>query len=87
MDKETCPCCHNHCSKDNLGCNRGKAYFDNQGDCNETNSLEEQVIIDLKECGHLLHHNREVSINKLLTNYSKEELNKLHELLSKILKN
>ena len=29
MDKEEviCPCCFNHCHKDNLNCGKGRAYF------------------------------------------------------------
>jgi hypothetical protein len=29
MSEEKCPCCPNYCSKDNLGCGRGKNYFNN----------------------------------------------------------
>jgi hypothetical protein len=80
MNIEKCPCCPNHCSKDNLGCKRGKEYFNNNL---ESNSIEENIIHDLRECGHLLHHNRET----ILKNFSNDELNELHKLLSKICNN
>lgn len=84
MDQEKCPCCPNHCSKDNLGCNRGRDYFSNKDEKIEPKTLNEQVIADLRKCGHLLHHNRDLDINEFLSNLTEEELNKLHELLSKI---
>lgn len=84
MNKETCPICHNHCPKDNLGCGRGIEYFSNQGDNTSSSSLDEQIIMDLRRCGHLLHHNRDLNTDELLSNITKEEKEKLHELLSKI---
>lgn len=84
MDKENCPCCPNHCSIDNLSCGKGKEYFNNNRSSTEPKTLNEQVIIDLRKCGHLLHHNRNLDIDKILFDFSKDELNKLHELLSKI---
>ncbi len=57
MNKEKCPCCSNHCSKDNLNCNRGKEYFKNQDSIKADYSLKERVIMNLRKCGYLLHHN------------------------------
>lgn len=84
MNKEKCPCCPNHCSIGNLSCGRGIEYFNKQNISNEPKTIYEQVIMDLRKCGHLLHHNREINTDELLSNLSEEELNKLHELLSKI---
>ena len=84
MNQENCPCCPNHCSKDNLGCGRGKEYFENQDTNKEPKTLNEQVISDLRKCGHLLHHNRDLDAKEFLSCFSEEELNVLHELLSKI---
>ncbi len=84
MNQENCPCCPNHCQKDNLGCGRGKDYFSNQDKNSEPKSLNEQVINDLKKCGHLLHHNRDLNPDEFLSCFSLEELNELHKLLSKI---
>ena len=84
MNQENCPCCPNHCQKDNLGCGRGKEYFNNQGTNKEPKTLNEQVISDLRKCGHLLHHNRDLDTNEFLSCFSEDELNELHELLSKI---
>ena len=86
MNQENCPCCKNHCPKDNLGCGRGRAYFSDQDTNNEPKSLNEQVVADLRKCGHLLHHNRDLDINELLSCFSEEELKELHKLLSKIKK-
>lgn len=84
MNTESCPCCPNHCPKDNLGCGKGRAHFNNQNDNSlEPRTLNEQVIMDLKKSGHLLHHNRDLDTTKLLSNFSEEELNELHKLLSK----
>ncbi len=52
MNQENCPCCPNHCSKDNLRCGRGKEYFANQDTNKEPKTLNEQVISDLRKCGH-----------------------------------
>ena len=39
--------------------------------------------MDLRKCGHMLHHNRDLNANNILNSFSEDELNKLHELLSK----
>ena len=67
-----------------MGCIRGEKYFSNQETDNLLKSLNEQVIEDLKKCGHLLHHNRDLDLNGLLSCFSEKKLNELHELLSKI---
>lgn len=85
MKNEKCPYCHNHCSKDNLNCGRGREYFSNLN--NDTKTINEKVISDLRKCGHLLHHNKELSTNDILSDFSLEELEELHKLLSKICKN
>lgn len=87
MNEEKCPCCSNHCQKDSLGCGRGKEYFNNQKDNSKPKTLNEQVIIDLRKCGHSLHHNKDLDTNKILSNFSKDELNNLHKLLSKFINN
>lgn len=82
MNNENCPCCPNHCSKDNLSCGRGREYFNNYS--KEPKTLNDQIIMDIRKVGHLLHHNKDLDTNKLLSTLSENELNKLHELLSKI---
>lgn len=84
MSEEHCPFCSNHCSKENLGCGRGRNYFDNKSNRCDFITMNEQIIIDLRKCGNLLHYNRNLDIDKILLNFSEDELNKLHELLSKI---
>lgn len=85
MKEEYCSCCSNHCLKENLQCNKGKNYFNsNNSSSFRTNLLEEKVIEDLRNCGHILHHNKTLNVNELLTVYSKEKLKELHRLLSKI---
>ncbi|MCM1052537.1 MAG: hypothetical protein NC483_00980 [Ruminococcus sp.] len=86
MNIEVCPCCSNHCLKDNLSCGRGREYFSGQIANNEVKNINEQVIMDLRQCGHLLHHSKDLNANQLLADFSEEELIKLHELLSKIQK-
>lgn len=87
MNEEKCPFCPNHCAKDNLGCGRGKDFFDNQGNSSEPKSIQQQVIVDLRKCGHLLHHNRKLNTDQLLSVFSVDELGELHSLLSKIVNN
>lgn len=84
MSQENCPCCPNHCPKDNLSCGRGRAYFSGENTTEEEKTIEQQVIGDLRRCGHLLHHNKDLDTNELLANLNEDELNKLHELLTKI---
>lgn len=84
MGLEKCPICPNHCSKDHLGCGRGREHFGNLNPESASETLEDKVIMDLRKCGHLLHHNKELDTNKLLSVFSFEELNQLHILLSKI---
>lgn len=84
MNEEYCPLCPNHCHKDNLSCGRGREYFISKDENNEPKTLKDQVIADLRKCGHLLHHIKDLDTNNLLSDLSEEELNILHELLSKI---
>jgi len=80
MNNENCPCCPNNCHKDDLRCGRGHNYF-SSANSSDSKTLEDEVIADLRKCGHMLHHNDELQIH----NVSEEELQTLHELLSKIL--
>lgn len=84
MKEEKCPICPNHCSKDNLGCSRGREHFGNLDHDSKPKTLQEKIIADLRKCGHLLHHNKELDTNELLSVFSEDELSQLHELLSKI---
>lgn len=83
MNNSNCPCCPNHCSKDNLSCGRGKEYFSNSNKDLESETIEEKVLMDLRKCGHILHHNKELDSNSILSSFSKEELENLHQLLMK----
>lgn len=83
MELEKCPCCPNHCPKDNLGRGKGREHFSHSNDSIEK-TTSEKVIIELQRCGHLLHHNRNFNNDKLLSNFSEEELDKLYELLFKV---
>lgn len=84
MKDEKCPMCPNHCLKNSLNCKRGIEYFSNLNNNSKSKTLNEEVIIDLRKCGHLLHHNKDLDTNKILSVFSTNELNTLHELLSKI---
>ena len=83
MIVEVCPGCENHCDKNNLRCGRGRNYFSCQTQNSEA-SIEEQVMEDLRKCGHILHHAKELDQSSFLSNLSEDELETLHELLSKI---
>lgn len=82
MQQDVCPCCSNHCAKDNLSCGRGLEYF-NSSTSEKDATLEEKIVGNLRKCGHILHHNPEMKSN-LLLGCTKEELEQLHQLLSKI---
>lgn len=84
MNQENCPCCPNHCAKDNLSCGRGREHFSKGNANNVAKSMPEKVIDELRRCGHLLHHNQDLDTKELLSGISEDELNKLYELLSKI---
>lgn len=85
MKEEKCPCCPNHCEKDNLGCGRGRDYFNNsQNNHAEPKTKQDQVIEGLRKCGHMLHHRKELMADDILSNFSEEELDQFHTLLSKI---
>lgn len=84
METLKCPCCSNHCEKENLSCGRGVDYFSNPKSLEKTETIEEEVIRDLRKCGHLLHHNPNLNTNDLLNDFFKEELEQLHTLLAKI---
>ena len=83
MNNLNCPCCPNHCSKDNLSCERGKVYFSNSNKDLEPETIEEKILMDLRKCGHILHHNKELDTSSILSSFSKEELEKFHQLLFK----
>lgn len=83
MNSENCPCCPNHCEKDNLRCGKGRDYFNHLSDL-EPSTISEKVIEDLRKCGHLLHHNKDIEANEFLSSLTDDELKELHLLLSKI---
>lgn len=87
MKDDKCPICPNHCLKDNLKCDRGREYFSDLNKMPKPKTINEEVIIDLRKCGHLLHHNKDLDTNKILAVFSSKELQKLHELLSKFYNN
>lgn len=88
MNQDTCPICPNHCSKENLSCGRGRIYFSNKkNDLNINQAIDDVIIEDLRSCGHLLHHNREINTTNLFVDFKETEKEQLHELLSKILNN
>lgn len=86
MKEEYChPRCLNHCSKEDLQCNKGRNYFNSiNSNFSNDNSLEEKIIEDLRNYGHTLCHNKNLNINELLAVYSKKESEELHRLLPKI---
>lgn len=84
MNQENCPCCPNYCQKEELGCQRRRDFFSNSTGEVDLKIIQKQVIVDLRKCGHMLHHNRELNTQDILSNFSLEELNQLHGLLSKI---
>ena len=86
--EEFCPNCPNHCSKNNLRCDRGRAYFNLSFDKDKREHQEgDGVFRLLKQCGHTLHHNPEINNEKLCECLSDSEQKILEDLLNKILNN
>ncbi len=83
MNEEKCPCCPNHCDKKNLSCGRGMDYFNGENQ-EEAKTIQEQILMDLRKCGHYLHHNKEAKKEDILKNLTEEELEQLHTFLEKI---
>lgn len=97
--EERCPCCGNHCPKENLQCGRGKRYFESGisgGEHPENSGMrhggvaghgapegEDKVITLLRRCGHTLHHGGDGE--KMISNLTKEEKEQLIALLEKLL--
>jgi hypothetical protein len=91
---EVCPCCPNHCPKEQLRCPRGRNYFEGGADAaqsphhhqgiqqNPNLSTEELVIGLLRKCGHMLHHGAAQGTD-LLSNLSDAEKEQLKALLEK----
>lgn len=84
MNEEKCPCCPNNCSKDSLRYRRGEEHFSDGKKDESPKTIEEQVIMDIRKCGHTLHHRENINSQEVLSNFQIEELEKLHELLTKL---
>lgn len=84
MNSQNCPCCPNHCEKSNLGCGRGVEYYNNLSNPERQKTASDEVISDLRRCGHILHHNESQDTSSFLSGLTDEEIDKLHELLSKV---
>lgn len=80
--KEHCPICPNHCPVDALSCGRGRSYFSESS--KQPATIEEKILLDLRKCGHFLHHQKGMDFDLLFSELSLDERNHLHELLSKI---
>lgn len=67
---EVCPCCENHCPKEQLKCLKGMEHFGIKADGKNgpgpggrgmqnlsEMKPEDAVIMLMRQCGHYLHHN------------------------------
>lgn len=81
-----CPCCPNHCSKNELRCKRGEAYFSGNDHAHPVaHTTEEKIIVQFRKFGHYLHHFSDAQpAKKMLANLSDEEKEDLLSLLVKI---
>ncbi len=68
-EQQICPCCPNHCTKENLNCGRGKNYFritEQESTTTENylhdenhfhhDSFDEQLLVKLKMCNYFMRH-------------------------------
>lgn len=99
-----CPCCPRHCPKDALSCPGGQAHFGmSESDAQphghshghphgrpETppSSTEEAILLNLRKCGHFLHHSagQSADADQLFLALSPEEKDTLKQLLDKCLR-
>lgn len=86
-NQEYCPQCPNHCHKSQLRCGRGRSYFGLEGDGQHERKTLTGVAGLLRQCGHLLHHNEELTNEVLCEGLTQEEQKTLEGLLNKILSN
>jgi len=90
-----CPNCRQHCPKSDLQCSRGIEYFGQKTesqkrksqhrDIRNIDSIKDETIILIMQCGHALHHRlRESEISKdFLFFLSQDEKSELTRLLKK----
>lgn len=82
-----CPKCENHCSADKLKCPEGRKYFGIKSPAKKPEELtvEDQILILLRRCGHYLHHYAGSDVNSagLLAGLEKNEKAALAVLLQK----
>ena len=87
-----CPCCENHCPKDDLRCKEGRAHFGVPAPQNRPTGPRpaedgDDAITLLRKCGHILHHRFGHGSDPapLLGALTLEEQNTLCSLLTKCL--
>lgn len=91
---QNCPCCDNHCPKDQLGCSTGRQHFGIEEPkhahaAGHPANSDDTLIVLLRKCGHFLHHNigRDGDTAPLLNALSPDERKTLEALLEKCIKN
>ncbi|MGM9971427.1 MAG: hypothetical protein ACI35W_03390 [Anaeroplasmataceae bacterium] len=91
--EEKCPQCPKHCSKNELSCGRGRAYFGVEGGIENRpshfNMTEDHGVMPLlRQCGHMLHHSSgDINNDILCKGLTEEEKRKLEDLLKRVLNN
>lgn len=88
-NEKFCPQCPNHCPVESLSCGRGRAYFgvDDSHSSSHKNFDEQSIAGLLRQCGHMLHHNQNITNDDICKHLTNEEQNILKGLLKKILSN
>lgn len=87
--EERCPCCHNHCRRDNLHCSRGRKYFEKESE--KEKKQEESagsLLYAIMEAGHSLRHMAKhgkcLDEEEILSDLSAEEQEQLLLLVSRL---
>lgn len=85
--EECCPCCKNHCKRDNLHCSRGRKYFAAFEEENKEDTSS-SLLYALMETGHSLRHmakhGHKLDEEEILASLSKEEEDMLADMLSRL---
>lgn len=94
MEQGYCPCCSNHCHREQLKCKRGKKFFE---DCNKTSRRAEADVSDeeekltrslkklVRKCAKRTRREKDGKGGAAFNNLTKEEKQTLRALLAKLL--
>lgn len=88
VKEERCPCCHNHCRRDNLHCSRGRKYFEKEEKKQKQEESAGSLLYAIMEAGHSLRHmakhGKGLDEEEILSDLSAEEKDILLSLVTRL---